>query len=214
MRRRPGKRRFRGRLGLVSFRHKTQEPASFGRGSALANRATTRGSGHELDLVLGMASPAVASARISKSTVWIGALVAVGVVGAGLYLGRPASKPANTEPATREAKAYVFHLELSDVNMEASENFMKQQVVEIRGKIANRGPRTISSVDVYCLFSGADGREVHRERQRIVGTSAARATLPSEGVRSFRLPFDSLPDEWNQAMPKLVIAQIAFADQP
>jgi hypothetical protein len=136
-------------------------------------------------------------------------VVAVAVVGAGLYLARPAPKAADAEPATREAKAYVSHLELSDVNMEASENFMKQKVVEIRGKIANRGPRVISSVDVYCLFSGVDGHEVHRERQRIV-----RAALPPDGARSFRMPFDSLPDEWNQAMPKLVIARIAFADQP
>ena len=126
-----------------------------------------------------------------------------------MYLARPAPKALETEPATRDAKAYVSHLELSDVNMEASENFMKQQVVEIRGKIANRGPRIISSVDVYCLFSAADGREVHRERQRIV-----RTTVPPDGTRSFRMPFDSLPEEWNQAMPKLVIARIAFADQP
>jgi hypothetical protein len=64
-------------------------------------------------------------------------------------------------------------------------------------------------VSVYCLFYGVDGREIYRERVPIVGASAA-PLKPGE-VRAFRLPFDSLPEGWNQAMPKMVIAQITFA---
>ncbi len=41
---------------------------------------------------------------------------------------------------------------------------------------------------------------------------AQGAPLNPNDVRSFRLAFDSLPDGWNQAMPKLVIAQIVFAN--
>lgn len=93
--------------------------------------------------------------------------------------------------------------------MKASENFMHQQVVEIEGKIANNGARPLRSVDVYCLFYGLDGRELHRERMSIVRSSTA-PLKPGE-TRAFRLPFDSLPDGWNQAMPKMVIAQIVFA---
>jgi hypothetical protein len=29
-------------------------------------------------------------------------------------------------------------------------------------------------------------------------------------TKSFRLPFDNLPDSWNQGMPQLVIASVKF----
>ena len=143
----------------------------------------------------------------------MGAVSAAAILAAVVYLERPVAKPVNGAGATPEAKAYVSHLELSDVKMAASENFMQQQVVEIQGTIANRGPRTLTAVEVYCLFAGPDGREVHRERAPILGGSASRVPLSPNAVRPFRLPFDSLPDGWNQAMPKLVIARIQFADK-
>jgi hypothetical protein len=139
-----------------------------------------------------------------------GLVAAVATIAAFLYFSRLTPPPtAQQGPASAEAKAYVRNLALSDVTMQASENFMRQQVVEIQGKIANNGSRPLRSVEVYCLFYGIDGRELHRERLPIVRSSAP--LKPAE-TRSFRLPFDSLPDGWNQAMPKMVIAQIAFAD--
>lgn len=135
-------------------------------------------------------------------------VVVLAIIAVAVYLARPPAKSTVDAPASGEAKAYVHNLGLSDVRMQASENFMRQQVVEIEGKIANNGPRPLKSVDVYCLFYGIDGREIHRERVPIV---RAGAPLKPNETRDFRLPFDSLPDGWNQAMPKMVIAQIAFA---
>jgi hypothetical protein len=112
--------------------------------------------------------------------------------------------------ASADAKAYVKNLELADVNMQAAENFMKQQVVEVVGKISNRGPRALDSVYVYCLFYGVNGQLLHRERVPIV-RSKGKKLAPNE-TRAFRLPFDALPAGWNQDMPKLVVAQITFAD--
>lgn len=151
----------------------------------------------------------MAPSRIPKTALWIGAAAAAAILAALVYLERPAPKVVDDGAATPEAKAYVSHLELSGVNMGASENFMQQKIVEIRGTIANRGPRPLASIDVYCLFAGVDGREVHRERAPIL-----TMPLPPNASRPFRLPFDNLPDGWNEAMPKLVIARIVFADQP
>ena len=108
-------------------------------------------------------------------------------------------------------KAYPPNLALSDVTMQATENFMKQQVIEVQGRIANNGPRPLAAIDVYCLFYGIDGRELYREKVPIIGGVESRTSLKPNGTRAFRLPFDSLPDGWNQAMPKMVIARIAFA---
>jgi hypothetical protein len=127
-------------------------------------------------------------------------------LGAGLfYLNRPAPQTEQAGEASAEAKAYLPNLQLSDVNMQATENFMNQQVVEIQGKIANRGTRKLALVEVYCLFYGVDGKELYRERLPMIRTLAPNETRP------FRLPFDNLPGGWNQAMPRLAIARITFA---
>jgi hypothetical protein len=112
--------------------------------------------------------------------------------------------------ASAEAKAYLPNLRLSDVSMKATENFMRQQVVEVEGKITNNGSRAVISVSVYCLFSGVEGREVYRERVAIV-PSKGTPLRPGE-TRNFRLPFDSLPETWNQALPRMAVAQITFAN--
>ena len=75
--------------------------------------------------------------------------------------------------------------------MKAAENFMKQQVVEIDGKISNNGNRRIRSVDVYCMFYSVDGKEVHRERVPIVhsqGNPLAPARPATSVCRSIRCP--------------------------
>jgi hypothetical protein len=137
-----------------------------------------------------------------------GAIVIVCAVLVVLYFSRPSNRPG-PDQATAEAKAYLPNLGLSDVSMEASENFMKQQVVEVKGNIANNGAKILRSIEVYCIFSDVSGHEIHRERQSIVSTKEA-PLRPGER-RPFRLPFDALPDGWNQAMPRLVIAQIRFS---
>lgn len=156
-----------------------------------------------------MASQPTVPKSIPITPIAVSSIVVLGIIAALIYLSRPASKGPGDEPASPEAKAYVSNLALSDVTMRAADNFMKQQVVEIQGNIANKGPRPLKAVDVYCLFYGIDGHEVYRERLPIV-QSKGSPLKPNE-MRPFRLPFDSLPDGWNQVMPKMVIAQIAFA---
>lgn len=132
----------------------------------------------------------------------------VAAVIASVYLKRLPHVAPQTEPASEEARAYVPNLALSDVKMKATENFMNQQVVEIEGKIANRGDRSVDSIDVYCIFRDVNGREIYRQRSRIVQTKGS--PFKSGEIRPFRLAFDELPEGWNQGMPTLVIAQIAF----
>jgi hypothetical protein len=157
-----------------------------------------------------MAPPAAARKKIPPIALVTGLAVVVLLIVGLAYLNKPAAKPPDPA-ASPEAKAYLPHLELSDVRMQATENFMKQQVVEVQGKITNHGPRPLASVSVYCLFAGVDDREIHRERLPIIGPPVSRAPLNPNETRAFRLPFDSLPDGWNQAMPKFVVAQITFA---
>ena len=150
-----------------------------------------------------------------RSSISIPTFVAIiasiaGLVIALFYLGRPASQAVTASRAPQEARSYVHNLQLSEVTMQATENFMNQQVVEVQGKIANQGPKPLRSVDVYCLFRSVDGQEIRRERLPII--AALGSPLRPGETRQFRLPFDSIPEGWNQALPQMVIAQIAFAN--
>ena len=156
-----------------------------------------------------MVSSALPRNKLPLASILSGALVLLAVVAGFLYVEKPRTYTVRNGTASPESRAYVSKLVLSDVRMHATENFMKQQVVEIEGKIANNGPRAVRSVDVYCLFRSVDGQEIYRERVSILRPKAA-AVRPNES-RPFRLAFDNLPDGWNQAMPNLVIAQIAFS---
>jgi hypothetical protein len=153
-----------------------------------------------------MDTATIPARKLPLTAVFIG-LISVTLLASGLYyLNRPAPPAVPQQNgASADAKGYLPNLQLSDVNIQATENFMNQQVVEIQGKITNKGPRKLGMVEVYCLFSGVDGKQIYRERLTIAHD------LPPRETRSFRLPFDTLPDGWNQAMPHLVIARISFA---
>jgi hypothetical protein len=136
----------------------------------------------------------------------IGAIVVLG--GALVYYLESPSKPAADVPLTPEAKAYVKSLTLSDVTMKATESYVKQMIIEIEGKIGNQGDRGLGLVEIYCIFSDRYGQTVLRKRVPIV--SGKMGGLKPGETKSFRLPFDEIPESWNQAMPQLVIAGVTF----
>jgi hypothetical protein len=155
-----------------------------------------------------MATPGSTLNRLPRGLLIVAAVAIALLAGALLYLSRPAQN-SRTAPVSGEARAYVSKLVLSDVTMQATENFMKQRVVEIEGKIANAGDRELGGISVYCLFFDVNGSEIHRERVPLL--SRKGSTLRPGASQSFRLPFDALPEGWNQQMPRLVIAGIDFA---
>ena len=140
------------------------------------------------------------------------ALVLAVSTGAFFYFqGRRA--PAPEQPVlTAEAAAYLPQLQLFDVDMQAAENYLKQTVSTITGKITNAGPRTLRLVEVHCVFRDAAGQAVLRQRVSIVGRKTGPVSTGQ--TRPFELTFDNIPAAWNQTMPDLVISQIQFQDGP
>ena len=145
----------------------------------------------------------VNEARINISLV-IAAAVALAIAGGWAFMtSRPREAP-QPPGITAEAKAYVRNLKLSGVQMKATANYAGAMVVEVIGNIANNGDRTLNRVELNCVFYDSSGLIVLRERVPIV-----RSTIKPGETRSFRLPFEGIPQSWNQAMPQLVIAHIA-----
>ena len=136
-------------------------------------------------------------------------LVLVLGLGGFFYLDRAANKPQPPPPPlTGPARAYAKYLKLTNVEMKAHESYLKQSVVEIEGNIQNAGDRIVKTVEITCVFYDAYGQVVLRERVAIV--SPKIGALSPEQIKPFRLPFDSIPESWNQAMPQLVMAGIEF----
>ncbi len=136
-------------------------------------------------------------------------IAAVGAVAALLLMrGGPRQPPPPV--LTPEARAYVRagYLNLSEVNMSAKQNFAEQTLVEITGKITNTGNRALKQIDLNCVFRDPSGRVVLRDRVSIVKERLG-GLKPGE-TKDFRLPFDTIPESWNQVLPELVIAQIIF----
>lgn len=146
--------------------------------------------------------------KISPATIVIGLAVILiaGVFGWLTFGPRPSAPPAPT--LTGEAKAYLPNLALSNVHMQAAESYVQSRLVEILGDVTNKGNRPVRVVEVTCVFHGYSGQEIARERVYVV--SGRSGALAPGQTRPFRLPFDNIPNTWNQAMPSLVIAQIQF----
>jgi hypothetical protein len=139
------------------------------------------------------------------------AMGVIAILGAALfaYVQWAARHPAQELSLTPEAKAYVRNLKLDDVTMKATSSYMGADIVEIEGKIGNAGDRPLETVEIYCLFRDAYGQLVLRQRLSIV--SPKMGGLKPGETKAFRLPFDDLPESWNQAMPQLVIAGVKFS---
>ncbi len=153
---------------------------------------------------------AIELARPPQTRLPIYIVGAVLVLGGAMFAYLERSKPTSPDlPLTPEAKAYVRNLKLADVDMKASESYFKQVVVEISGKIENAGDRDLSVVEIYCVFYDTYGQLVLRKRLPIV--SQRMGGLKPGETKSFRLPFDEIPESWNHAMPQLVIAGIKFS---
>ena len=142
----------------------------------------------------------------------IGAIVVLLGAGVALYLYWQSLGETDAGPVlTEEARAYLAHLDLGDVEMAASDTFLAQTLVEITGRIENLGGRTVDRVEINCVFRDIHGIELAREPGVIVGPRTG--PLRPNQEQSFRLAFDNLPDGWNQDMPSLFVAQIVFGDE-
>jgi hypothetical protein len=146
--------------------------------------------------------------KISPVTfvVALAGLLFVGVFGWLTFGPKPAPPPP--PQLTTEARAYLPNLKLSNVHMQAAESYAQGRLIEILGDVTNDGNRVVKLAEVTCVFHDYSGQPVARERVFVIGGSSG--PLAPGKTKSFRLPFDTIPDSWNQALPGLVIAQIQF----
>jgi hypothetical protein len=146
--------------------------------------------------------------RVPPVVIVMGVFLLAGAAGFWYLDHLSQQPPPAPPPLTAEAKAYVSHLKLSDVDMAAHEDYFHNRVVEIKGNIQNLGDRRLNLVEINCVFYDPYGQVVLRQRTPIVSPKAGG--LAPDDTKPFRLPFDTIPDSWNNVMPQMVIARIDF----
>jgi hypothetical protein len=111
-------------------------------------------------------------------------------------------------PPTEEEKAYFTQLEVTDVRMSAAENFLGASVTYMDARVTNKGTKTVRRLGFDLTFVDTLNQVVLRERARPV-TRRTPPLKPGES-RAFRVTFEHMPADWNQAPPTIVPAYVQF----
>jgi hypothetical protein len=143
----------------------------------------------------------------------LGVALVLVVVGVIALLTRGIPKTA-TAP-----HAYAANLKLSDLKMSAAENFVGASVTYIDGTVANTGDKTVTHAAVHVAFKNSLGEVAQAEDVplHVLQTSGPypdavdlnlSPLAPGQG-KPFRLTFEHISNDWNQAYPDLQVTDVS-----
>ena len=164
----------------------------------------------------GLMEPSPLSDRQSESTlrpVLIGVLLVVVVVGIIALVSRETPKgAAGPHP-------YASNVKLSDLKMSAAENFVGASVTYIDGTVTNAGDKTMTHAMVHVIFRNSLGEVAQAEDVplRVLQTGGpyldavdlSSSPLAPGQSKPFRLTFEHVTTDWNQAYPELQVTDVA-----
>lgn len=143
----------------------------------------------------------------------LGVALVVIVVGLIALLSRGAPKSAVTP------HPYAANLKLADLKMSAAENFVGARVTYIDGNVANSGDKTVTHAIVHVAFKNSLGEVAQAEdvALHVLQTSGPypdavdlnlSPLAPGQG-KPFRLTFEHISSDWNQAYPDLQVTDVS-----
>ena len=121
---------------------------------------------------------------------------------------RPAAVAAARPALSAEQKAYLASLAFADFHMSAAANFLGDTVTYLDGSVTNQGAKLVRSLDVELNFVDTLNQVVLRETAHPL---ADRATPLQPGeTQAFRVTFEHMPVDWNQAPPTAKAVYVEF----
>jgi hypothetical protein len=143
----------------------------------------------------------------------LGVALVVVVVGAIAFLTRGSPKNTNAP------HPYAANLKLSDLKMSAAENFVGASVTYIDGTVTNTGDKTVTHAIVHVAFKNSLGEVAQAEDVplHVLQTSgpypdavdlSLSPLVPGQG-KPFRLTFEHISSDWNQAYPDLQVTDVS-----
>jgi hypothetical protein len=140
----------------------------------------------------------------------LGAAAALAVV-VGVYVAVAphGARLDSSKPALSEAeKAYLAQIVVVDAHMSAAESFAGNTVTYLDARVTNQGAKLVERVEIQLEFHDSLNRLVLRERARPVRPGSP-PLKPGES-RAFRISFDHMPMDWNQAPPGISTTSVHF----
>jgi hypothetical protein len=143
----------------------------------------------------------------------LGVALVVVVVGAIALLTRGGPKSAATP------HPYAANIKLSDLKMSAAENFVGASVTYIDGTVTNIGDKIVTHAVVHVAFRNSLGEVAQAEDVplHVLQTSGPypdavdlglSPLAPTQG-KPFRLTFEHISSDWNQAYPDLQVTDVS-----
>ena len=151
-----------------------------------------------------------------RETNWVpnvlGVALVVVVVGIIAWFSRSQPKTAAAPPP------YAASLKLSDLKMSEAQNFVGATVTYLDGTITNTGAQTVTHVTVHVVFQDSMGQVAQLEDVplHVLQTSGpypdavdlSVSPLAAGQSKPFRLTFEHVSTNWNQAYPELQVTEI------
>ena len=165
-----------------------------------------------LDLI--QPAPGTQEPDHSRRFIVVAIAVVVGlVIAAALLLREPVKVPPKVPP-------YASKLQISDIKMSQAQNFVGASVTYIDGNIANLGDKVVSNAVVRVTFRDLYGQVAQIEDVpiKLLQTSGPYpdtvaltvAPLTPGQNKPFRLIFEHVSEQWNQAAPELKITDVTL----
>jgi hypothetical protein len=105
-------------------------------------------------------------------------------------------------------QAYFPSLVFADLRMSAAANFLGDTVTYLDGTVTNKGSKAVRRVDVELNFVDTLNQVVLRETAHPLANRTG--PLGSGESYAFRVTFDHLPVDWNQAPPSVKVVYVEF----
>jgi hypothetical protein len=142
--------------------------------------------------------------------VWI--LVALGAMAAlvaGFVLLRSTARPARPRaPLTEDEKAYLSKIIVTDARMSAAQNYLGDTITFLDARVTNQGSRPVRDVELQLEYVDTLDQVVLRDSTHAI-TSRMPPLEPGKS-RAFRVSYDHMPTDWNQAPPKITLTRVTF----
>ncbi len=162
----------------------------------------------------GLIEPSPLSEKRDWRPVYFGVVFVVAIVGTILFFLRP--RPQIAAPPD----PYAANLKLSDLKMSVAQNFVGTSVTYIDGTMTNTGNRTVTRAVLHVIFRDSIGQVTQLEDQpvKVLQTGgpypdavdfSASPLAPGQS-KQFRLIFEHISAEWNQAYPELQVTHVSL----
>jgi hypothetical protein len=125
----------------------------------------------------------------------------------------------STPKSSAAPHPYAANLKLSGLKMSVAENFVGASVTYIDGTVINAGDKTVIHAAVHSVFKNSLGEIAQAEDVplHVLQTSgpypdavdlSTSPLAPGQG-KPFRLTFEHISSDWNQAYPDLQVTDVS-----